>query len=69
MDVPGAELIPSPTAAGAFTRRFGEADVIGLMEAIDVVRRHLWRGRGKDLPGPVAYLAEDGTPVPTPGEK
>ena len=53
-DALGAELIPSPTAPGDLTRRFGEADVIGLMEAIDAVRPQLWEGRG--LLGPVAHV-------------
>ena len=54
MDALGAEVIPSPTAAGDFTRRFGEADVIELQECINAVRPRLWRGRGRDLLGPVA---------------
>ena len=49
MDALGAETIPSPTAAGDFTRRYGEADVIGLMESINAVRPQLWTGPG---PGP-----------------
>ena len=49
MDALGAETIPSPTAAGDFTRRYGEADVIGLMESINAVRPQLWRGRARDL--------------------
>ena len=41
MDALGAEVIPSPTAAGDFTRRFGEGDVIGLQEAFNAVRPQL----------------------------
>ena len=37
MDALGAALIPSPSAAGDFTRRFAEADVIELMEGINAV--------------------------------
>ena len=62
-------MIPSPTAAGDFTRRFGEADVIELQECINAVRPRLWRGRGRDLLGPVAYIDVDGTLAPTLGEK
>ena len=69
MDALGAEVIPSPTAAGDFTRRFAEADVIELMECINAVRPRLWRGRGRDLLGPVAYVDVDGTLAPTLGEK
>ena len=56
MDALGAELIPSPTAAGDFTRRFAEADVVELMECFNAVRPRLWRGRGRDLLAPVAYI-------------
>ena len=38
MDALGAAVIPSPTAAGDFTRRFGEADVIDLQEGFNAVR-------------------------------
>ena len=69
MDALGAEVIPSPMAAGDFTRRFGEADVIELQECINAVRPRLWRGRGRDLLGPVAFIDVDGTLAPTLGEK
>ena len=69
MDALGAELIPSPTAAGDFTRRFAETDVIELMECINAVRPQLWRGRARDLLGPVAYIDVDGTLAPTLGTK
>ena len=69
MDALGAETIPSPTAAGDFTRRYGEADVIGLMESINAVRPQLWRGRARDLLAPVAYVDVDGTLAPTLGDK
>ena len=69
MDALGAEVIPSPTAAGDFTCRFGEADVIELQECINAVRPRLWEGRGRDLLGPVAYIDVDGTLAPTLGEK
>ena len=60
MDALGAEVIPSPTAAGDFTRRLGEAGVIELMECVNAVRPRLWRGRGRDLLAPVAYVDVDG---------
>ena len=69
MDALDAEVIPSPTAAGDFTRRFAEADVIELMECINAVRLRLWRGRGRELLGPVAYIDVDGTPATTLGKK
>lgn len=69
MNALGADLIPDPTTAGDFCRRFSEADVLGLMEAINAVRPKLWRGRGRDLLGPIAYIDVDGTIVPTCGKK
>ena len=69
MDALGAALIPSPKAAGNFTRRFSESDLIELMECINTVRPKLWRGRGRDLLGPVAYVDVDGTLAPTLGKK
>jgi len=61
----GARLLPDPTTTGDFLRRFTEADLLRLMEAINSVRPKLWAGRGADLLGEVAYLDVDGTIVPT----
>jgi Transposase DDE domain group 1 len=67
MNALGADLIPDPTTAGDFCRRFAEDDVAKLLEAVNAVRPKLWTGRGKDLLGPVAYLDADGTIAPTSG--
>jgi hypothetical protein len=69
MDALGAKLIPDPTTAGDFCRRFSEADVTRLMEAINAVRRKLWQGRGKALLGSMTYIDVDGTLAPTYGKK
>ena len=69
MNALGADLIPDPTTAGDFCRRFGEADVIQLMECINAVRPQLWSGRGRELLGSMAYIDVDGTLAPTYGEK
>ena len=69
MNALGADLIPDPTTAGDFCRRFTEADVAELMEAINQVRPRLWAGRGRDLFGPITYLDVDGTIVPTSGSR
>ena len=69
MNALGAELIPDPTTAGDFTRRFDEDHVRQLMECINAVRPQLWRTRARDLLGPVAYIDVDGTMAPTHGEK
>lgn len=69
MNALGADLIPDPTTAGDFCRRFKtEAPVIELMEAINSVRPKLWQGRGRDLLGPIAYIDVDGTIAPTDGK-
>jgi len=68
MDALGAELIPDPTTAGDFCRRFAEDDVVALMEAINAVRPKLWAGRGRHLLGPIAYIDVDGTIAPTTGK-
>jgi len=69
MNALGADLIPDPTTVGDFCRRFGAEDVTALMEAINTVRPKLWRSRGRDLLGPVAYLDVDGTITPTTGSR
>jgi len=68
MNALGADLIPDPTTAGDFTRRFSEDDVGKLMESINAVRPKLWEGRAADLLGPVTFLDVDGTIAPTYGE-
>ena len=69
MNALGADLIPDPTTAGDFCRRFSADDVTALMEAINSVRPKLWATRGVDLLGPVAYLDVDGTIAPTTGSR
>jgi hypothetical protein len=69
MNALGADLIPDPTTAGDFCRRFGEDDVVALMARINAVRPQLWAGRGRELLGPVAYLDVDGTIAPTGGQR
>ena len=69
MNALGADLIPDPTTAGDFCRRFTEADVTTLMESINTVRPKLWATRGRDLLGPVAYVDVDGTIAPTCGRR
>jgi len=68
MNALGAQLIPDPSTAGDFCRRFDTEDVVALMEAINTVRPQLWSGRGADLLGPIAYVDVDGTIAPTCGQ-
>ena len=63
----GARVIPDPTTAGDFCRRFAAADLEALMAAIDRVRVQVWRQQ------PAAFFAEaiveaDGTLAETTGE-
>jgi hypothetical protein len=69
MNALGADLIPDPTTAGDFCRRFTQEHVVELMEAINAVRTRVWRTRARDLLGPVAYVDIDGTILPTDGKR
>jgi hypothetical protein len=67
LDALGARRIPDPTTAGDFCRRFAEADVWTLMDALNQTRQNVWA-----LQGPAffqrAILDADGTLAPTTGE-
>lgn len=72
LDALGAQRIPDPTTAGDFCRRFSEADVEALQDAINQTRLDVWRqqDRGQD---PGVFLEEavidvDGTLAPTTGQ-
>ena len=67
LDALGARVIPDPTTAGDFCRRFAAADVEALMAALDRVRMKVWRQQ------PERFFAEaiveaDGTLAATTGE-
>ena len=67
LDALGTRVIPDPTTAGDFCRRFAESDVEALMVAIDRVRVTVWQQQ------PEGFFAEaiveaDGTLAPTRGE-
>ena len=67
LDALGTRVIPDPTTAGDFCRRFAESDVEALMAAIDRVRLTVWQQQ------PEGFFAEaiveaDGTLAPTRGE-
>ena len=65
MNALGAELIPDPTTAGDFCRRFEERDIVQLLACINAVRPSLWESRGRKLLGDITYIDVDGTQVPT----
>jgi hypothetical protein len=63
----GAEIIPDPTTAGDFLRRFKEQDIIDLMEAINTTRKLIWNKQSKDF-HKEAIINIDGTLTKTTGE-
>jgi hypothetical protein len=63
----GAGIIPDPTTAGDFLRRFDQQAILELMEAKNNVRQNIWRSQ------PASFLAQaiinvDGTICPTCGQ-
>jgi hypothetical protein len=66
LDALGTESIPDPTTAGDFCRRFDEARIEALMDAINETRLAVWR-RCQGLVEETARIDGDGTLVPTTG--
>ena len=67
LDAIGAERLPDPTTEGDFCRRFGTADVLDLMDAINAARLRVWERQ------PAGFFDEavidvDGTLVGTDAE-
>ena len=67
LDALGAEIIPDPTTAGDFLRRFNEPDIIKLMEAANETRTKVWKRQPKKF-FEKAILNVDGTIAGTTGE-
>lgn len=67
LDALGAEIIPDPTTAGDFLRRFSEEDIIELMEAANRTRKKAWKRQTKKF-FKKAILNIDGTMAETTGE-
>ena len=67
LDALGAKAIPDPTTAGDFCRRFDEASIETLMDAINETRLSVWR-RHPTLTTETARIDADGTQVTTYGE-
>jgi len=67
MDALGAKIIPDPTTAGDFLRRFKEKDVETLMDLINECRVQVWEQQPKAF-FQEAILNVDGTIAPTEGE-
>ena len=62
-----AERLPDPTTEGDFCRRFSEADVVTLMDAINQTRLRVWSQQPADFFNE-AILDVDGTLVGTDAE-
>jgi hypothetical protein len=66
-DAIGARVVPDPTTAGDFTRRFRESDIEALMAAIDRVRVKVWQQQPASF-FDEAIVEADGMLAPTNGE-
>ncbi len=67
LDGLGAERIPDPTTSGDFTRRFGQSDIVELMDVINSVRQRVWRRQAPEFLQE-AFIDIDGTIAPTLGQ-
>jgi Transposase DDE domain group 1 len=67
LDALGAERLPDPTTEGDFCRRFSEADVVTLMDAINQTRLRVWAQQPSGF-FTEAVLDVDGTLVGTDAE-
>jgi hypothetical protein len=67
LDALGAQRIPDPTTAGDFCRRFTEADVLTLMDAINEARLRVWAQQPPEFFAE-AILEADGSIVPSDRE-
>lgn len=67
MDALGAKIIPDPTTAGDFLRRFRPKDVETLMDLINDTRVPIWQQQPREF-FQEAILNVDGTIAPTEGE-
>ena len=65
LDMLGAEMLPDPTNAGYFRRRFAEEDVWALQRALNRIRPELWKRGLSGAERRVARIDADGTIVPT----
>ena len=67
LDALGAQRIPDPTTAGDFCRRFAEADVLTLMDAINEARLRVWSQQPPEF-FDEAIIEADGSIVPSDAE-
>ena len=67
LDALGARIIPDPTTAGDFLRRFNEQDVMDLMEIKNTIRRKIWEKQSNNFKKE-AVINIDGTISETYGK-
>jgi hypothetical protein len=67
LDALGAKIIPAPTTAGDFLRRFSKDDIIELMEVKNAIRQKIWQKQPKTF-HKQAIINIDGTISPTMGQ-
>jgi hypothetical protein len=67
LDALGAQVIPAPSTAGDFCRRFSAADIETLMDAINEVRLGVWKRQPQEFFAQ-AVIDADGTLAPTWGQ-
>ena len=67
LDALGAEVIPAPSTAGDFCRRFAAADIEALMDSINEVRLGVWKRQPAEF-FEQALLDADGTLAATYGQ-
>jgi len=63
----GAQIIPDPTTAGDYLRRYDQQGIILLMEIVNDIRKHIWLKQSSQFKKE-AILNVDGTITPTTGE-
>jgi hypothetical protein len=63
----GAQMIPDPTTAGDFLRRFSQEDIIDLMDVKNTIRKGIWEKQPKSFKEE-AIINIDGTISETSGE-
>jgi len=68
LDALGSQRIPDPTTAGDFCRRFGDVQILQVMQAINRARQTVWKQQ-PDSFFDQATIEADGTMVETSGEK
>ena len=68
LDAMGVEMIPDPTTAGDFCRRFDEPHIQALMGAFNDTRVEVWKRQGPAFFAERARIDADGSFVTTTGE-